>query len=417
MGSENYAANLRFAKHPALFSLAEIAIIGMVIVVLMTFYLPPLVFRWLTTKKGSDREVPITIERIVYSLWAISFFLFFSLTIFGPYALFHTVFLSKSRRCRSFFHKILQLASRFVIYRVPGVEFKYINNVQETLTTPSVIICNHQSHLDVMCILMMSPKIVILTNDWVWKNPFYGSIIRAAEFYPISDGMDKNIVRLRTLVSRGYSVVVFPEGTRTNNRSIMHFHQGAFALAKELKVDILPLMIHGLSEVLPKHDFMLRRGRITLEVFKRMHFSELDSYTNRELTMYWHKWYEIQYEQMCHREEDIFYWLPYIKYCYLYKSYGVERNSKKAILDIINNPSHLSQYLRSDDTIVVNKSGQGEKALLLALLNPNKKVFGYEQDPELFLISRNLSRKPKNLLYINRYESQMNYEQESCNNR
>ena len=87
--------SLIFAKHPALFSLAKIAIIGMVIVVLMTFYLPPLVFRWLTTKKGSDREVPVTIERIVYSLWAISFFLFFSLTIFGPYALFHTVFLSR----------------------------------------------------------------------------------------------------------------------------------------------------------------------------------------------------------------------------------------------------------------------------------------------------------------------------------
>ena len=279
------------AKHPALFSFAEVAIIGMITVVVMTFYLPPKVFRWLTTRKGIMREVPITIERVLYSLWALSFFLFFSLLFFCPYAIFHILFLSHSKKCRHFFHRILQEASRFVIYRVPGVKYEYINNVGETLDKPAVIICNHQSHLDVMCLLMMSPKIVILTNDWVWNNPFYGAIIRAAEFYPISDGIDKNTKRLKDLVARGYSGVVFPEGTRERERDIMRFHQGAFNLAKVLQLDILPVMIHGLVDVLPKREFMLRRGKITLEVHKRMPADEIHKCEVMSLTKTWHKWY------------------------------------------------------------------------------------------------------------------------------
>ena len=62
---------------------------------------------------------------------------------------------------------------------------------------------------------MLNPKVVLLTTDWVWKNPMYGVIIRFAEFYPVSDGYDKNVERLKSLVERGYSVVVYPEGTRS----------------------------------------------------------------------------------------------------------------------------------------------------------------------------------------------------------
>lgn len=393
--------SLILAKHPALFSLAEVAIIGMVTVVVMTFYLPPKVFRWITTRKGMIREVPLTIERILYSLWALSFFLFFSLLFFGPYAIFHILFLSRSKKCRLFFHRVLQEASRFVIYRVPGVKYDYINNVGETLDRPAVIICNHQSHLDVMCLLMMSPKIVILTNDWVWNNPFYGAIIRAAEFYPISDGIDKNTERLKGLVARGYSVVIFPEGTREKSRDIMRFHQGAFTLAKVLQLDILPVMIHGLVDVLPKRDFMLRRGKITLEVHKRMPVDEIRNKEAMDLTKIWHKWYINQYEAMSKSIEDIDYWLPYVRYSYMYKSYGVESHCKKTLNKIANNRELLNRYYRSDGSIVIENSGYGEIAILLALANPQCKVYAYAPDDDSYAISMNIGIKPKNVFFFN----------------
>ena len=392
---------LIFAKHPALHSLAEVAIIGMITVVLMTFYLPPLVFRWLTTKHGVIREVPITLERILFSLWAISFFLFFSMLFFVPYALFHSFFLSRSKRCRLFFHRVLQAASQFVIYRVPGTKFNYINNIKETFEKPAVIICNHQSHLDVMCLLMMSPKIVILTNDWVWNNPFYGAIIRAAEFYPISDGLDKNIGRLKVLIEHGYSVVVFPEGTRAKKRGIMHFHQGAFILAQELKVDILPIMIHGLYDVLPKHDFMLRRGTITLEVHRRMKTSDIQQYGQMELTHYWHQWYVREYGEMSRNLETIDYWLPYVKYCYMYKSDGVEKRCKRFINSTLNGKSKLGKYLQTDMNIIFSDCRQSETALLLALANRDKEVYAYMAEKDLYDIATNISLRPMNLHLVN----------------
>ncbi|MBR4341023.1 MAG: MMPL family transporter, partial [Bacteroidales bacterium] len=58
---------LIFARHPAMRSLAEVAVIGMATVVLMACYLPPLIYRWMTVKKGKVRQVPVTLKRLLYT--------------------------------------------------------------------------------------------------------------------------------------------------------------------------------------------------------------------------------------------------------------------------------------------------------------------------------------------------------------
>ncbi|WP_455634958.1 lysophospholipid acyltransferase family protein [Parabacteroides sp.] len=293
------------------------------------------------------------------------------------------------------------MTARFVIYRVPGVKLDYINAINETFEKPAVIICNHQSHLDVMCLLMMSPKIVILTNDWVWHNPFYGAIIRAAEFYSISDGWEKNLERLTDLVSRGYSVVVFPEGTREIGRNIMHFHKGAFYLAQQLKVDILPIMIHGLMDVLPKRDFMLRRGKITVEVHQRMTMEEIVQYDDRILRTRWFKWYCEQYQDMSRRIEDAAYYIPFVNYKYMYKGADVERRCKSVLKNIANNPTLINRYMVYDKKIIISNCGQGEIAWIAALTHPECEIFAYESDSELYAIAINVAGKPSNLYFIN----------------
>jgi hypothetical protein len=56
---------LIFAKHPALYSLAEVTIIGMFSVVLMAYLFPPLIFRWLVYSHGKERLRPLTIKNLV----------------------------------------------------------------------------------------------------------------------------------------------------------------------------------------------------------------------------------------------------------------------------------------------------------------------------------------------------------------
>ena len=302
---------LVFSRHPAMRSLGEVAIIGMLTVVVMAWYLPPLVFRWMTEKHGRPREYPVTLWRLASSVFSFSFFLCGMYFLLIPF----TWLVYRPLQCvwngEGFYHRLLQRISHFVIRHVPGVKFRQTGAQGEDFSRPAVIICNHQSHLDLMCVMQLSPKVVVLTNDWVWRNPFYGPVIHTAEFYPVSNGYDHNFPRLRDLVNRGYSIVVFPEGTRTPDGRIGRFHKGAFTLAKALGVDILPLYIHGLYDVLPKHDFMLRRGSVTLEIGSRLPASELAATTDRELASLMRRRYADHYADMRRRLETPDYWAPF----------------------------------------------------------------------------------------------------------
>ena len=274
---------LILAKHPALRSLATVAMVGMAVVVLMACYLPPVIFRWMTEKNGRRREVPLSLKRIVYSLFSILFFVIGATFLLIPFAwlYFHVGKTTEEKRLR--YHKLINRISRFTIYHVPGVKVTFTNISGEDFNRPSVIVANHQSHLDLMCILMLSPKIVLLTNEWVWNNWFYRKFIKYAEYYPISDGFDCNAERIKDLVSRGYSVMIFPEGTRSLDLKVHRFHQGAFKLAQQLYIDILPVYLHGVGWVLPKYDFMLREGDIHIEVGERIDHEKIKNIPPLEL--------------------------------------------------------------------------------------------------------------------------------------
>lgn len=310
---------LIFSKHPAMRSLAEVAVIGMVTVVVMAYYLPPLLFRWLTEKDGKRREYPVTLSRLAYSFFSFAFFFCGMFILLVPYTCLVHRPLRRVWNGERFYHRLLQGISAFVIRHVPGVKFREVNTTGEAFDKPAVIVCNHQSHLDLMCIMQLSPKIIVLTNDWAWNNPLYRLVIHTAEFYPISNGYDRNFPQLRDLVRRGYSVLVFPEGTRTPDGRIGRFHKGAFTLARALGVDILPLCIHGLYDVLPKHDFMLRRGSVTLEVCGRIPAGTVGAGTERDIMHAVHRWYVDKYAAMRERLETPAYLAPYVAYRNKYK--------------------------------------------------------------------------------------------------
>ena len=306
---------LILAKHPALRSLAEVTIVGMGTVVVMAYYLPPLVFRWLTKThprplQTHPQPLPITLRRVAYSLFSIGFFLVAMYLFMLPFTwlYFHLGKATEERKMK--YHRLLQRAADFIIHRVPGVKFYLENRVGETFEQPAVIVSNHQSHLDLMCLMMLTPRIVFLTNDWVWNNPFYGMVIHRAEFYPVSNGIENHVDQLRSLYERGYSICVFPEGTRSEDCSIQRFHKGAFYLAEQLGADVLPVYLHGPGHVLPKRDFLLREGRIDVEVGRRLTVVEpLLDFTKK---MRHH--YQEHYQQMCERIETADYFAPYRKY-------------------------------------------------------------------------------------------------------
>ena len=245
----------------------------------------------------------MTSARTAYSL---ALYLVVCLCVFLPYTAILNILnigkQEKSSRLRSILYHI----ARFVVFRhgIPGVNCK-VENGGETYSKPAVIICNHQSHLDLMLMLSQTPKMIILTNDWVWKSPFFGKLIQNAEYYPVSMGIDTIIPKLQSLVERGYSIAVYPEGTRSKDCSIGRFHKGAFYIASTLKTDILPIVEYGAGRVLPKGGKYLRRGNIRLQVNERIPYEEYSKYgTYQDIASKFRQYYKTQYCLMCNKYDQ-----------------------------------------------------------------------------------------------------------------
>ena len=311
------------ARHPALRSLALVTIVGMAIVVMMASFLPPVIFDLLTKKNGKPRETPVTLKRFAYTLFCGFCFLLLFLFLIPFTAIFFLIG-KETEEKRLRYHTFLYKMAVFFVHHLPHIKFVMNNIAGESFEKPAVIISNHQSHFDLLCMMALSPKIVFLTNDWVWRNPFYGLVIRKAEYYPVSDGMERNLPRLKDLYERGYSICVFPEGTRSPNCEILRFHKGAFALARELDADILPVFLHGIGHVLPKEELMFRAGEMYLEVGERMRpyeevHADTDSERDRLVTKQMRHYYQDHYAALCAKIETPEYWRFIRKYQEYYK--------------------------------------------------------------------------------------------------
>ena len=389
---------LIFAKHPAMRSLAEVAIIGMATVVFMACYLPPFVFGWLTKKHGQFRQVPLTLKRMLYTFLTFLVFFIAAFVIVTPLTLIYMLLGPNTEKKRYRYHQMIAGVMRLALKLLPGVKFHLNNKFGESFEKPAVIIANHQSHLDLLCMMMLNPKVVLLTTDWVWKNPIYGLIIRFAEYYPVSDGYDKNVERLQKLVNRGYSVVIFPEGTRSETGAILRFHKGAFQLAQALNVDILPVFIHGASHVMPKKDFVLREGQLYVEIDQRMLVEEVKSMEARALTSQFHKYYIEHFEGIRRQRENTEYVLPFVRYKYIYKGNDIERECRRNLKRIRTCATEINAL--NCQSILVKNSGIGELAWTIALVHRDMQVYAVEADEDKHLIASHTCYIPENLHFI-----------------
>ena len=356
-------------------------------------------FKPFTYKKGKKKEAATTLGRLVRSLYGLSYFVFWSMCVFTPgaYLYFWIGKNTESKKLR--FHKMLQWISNFLTVRFPGAKTIYENPIDETFDKPALIICNHQSHLDLPVLMSINPKLIFLTNDWVWNNFFYGKIIHYAEFLPVSAGMEVILPHLKDLKERGYSIVVFPEGTRSADCSILRFHQGAFLLAQELELDIVPMVLHGAGHYLPKKDFMFRKGEITLRIMPRIPSNKYIDLALRERASLFRKLIREEYNEIVKRQETAEYFRSLVLYKYAYRGWATVSRCKhllkdsKKFDDIINNGGHYK-------CVRIINSGIGAFALLYALVNKQSEIYAFESNISDYKIAETTANLPKNLHYI-----------------
>ncbi|MPT30731.1 MAG: glycerol acyltransferase, partial [Chryseobacterium sp.] len=220
--------SLIFAKHPALHSLALVALIGMFSVIVITSTLYPFWFRFLIINRQKKGLSPITFRLFLNSVLS---FLYYGLggSVFSAIG---SIFVKRSKgRTLDLIKLILAKFLTSVLYSNPFVKKKVIRNPNEDFSKPAIIIANHTSFLDTLAIAMATHKIVYLVNDWVWNSPVFGKLVKALGFFPVSQGIENGKEKLKEKIDQGYSLVVFPEAERSYTNNIKRFHKGAFYLA------------------------------------------------------------------------------------------------------------------------------------------------------------------------------------------
>lgn len=244
--------------------------------------------------------------RWIRTLYSLLFFLLSSFWVM-PYVwcLVHIGRMTEKKRTH--LHRLIYHFARMVMlhHGIPGVKFTTQVAKGVNFNQPHLILCNHQSHLDLMCQLIFTDKVVFLTNDWVWNSPFFGLLIRNAEYLPVSRGIDEMMPQLQSLVKRGYSIAIYPEGTRSTDLQVHRFHKGAMLMAHTLGLDILPMYLYGTGRVLRKKTHHLNPGPIRIEVDAPIPLSQLKAMgTLRQQTSRIHALYVERVAKMCNEIEQ-----------------------------------------------------------------------------------------------------------------
>jgi 1-acyl-sn-glycerol-3-phosphate acyltransferase len=130
--------------------------------------------------------------------------------------------------------------------------------------TTYIIISNHQSIIDVLFINCLRYKFKWISKIENIKIPVLGWYLRMAGYITVNRGNEESKVEMLEksykCLKRGISIMIFPEGTRSPDKEIGFFKRGAFQLAIQADVPILPVLIDGTGSILPKHGLIFGSG-------------------------------------------------------------------------------------------------------------------------------------------------------------
>ncbi|GGH38444.1 glycerol acyltransferase [Mangrovimonas yunxiaonensis] len=378
---------LVFAKHPALHSMSVVSIIGILSALIISFTIQPVLFRLFI---GSKHKRPITLRLLLHAIGSFTYYGLgtFLLPLIGMLT-FGLIPVSKKIKM-PWFHKLAGKFMTSVLYTNPFVKKKIINQVGEDFKKPAIIIANHTSFLDTLTIAMVHHKVIFLVNDWVYKSPIFGQAMKFAGYYPVSEGIENGLDHLKTKIDQGYSLVVFPEGTRSYTNKIKRFHKGAFFLAEKFQLDILPILIHGNSEVLPKGSFPIKNGSITLKVLERIPYNDT-SFGNtarartKSIGLHVKKAFKAFRQEIEHDS----YFHNIVLEDYRYKGDALYNNVKQALKSHKSRYKQIMDAVNEQEQVVHLSQGYGQLDTLLALDSPARTLTTYINHPEYRAIVAN----------------------------
>ena len=154
----------------------------------------------------------------------------------------------------------------------PLWRFRYSGTMPPDPRRPFVVVSNHESFADILLISHLPWEMKWLSKAELFRIPVMGWMMWLAGDIPVKRGVGPSAVeameRCREVLHRRVSVMIFPEGTRSKTAELLPFKDGAFRLAIEAGVPLLPLAVYGTRTALPKHGWRFGRSRAEVRVLE-----------------------------------------------------------------------------------------------------------------------------------------------------
>jgi len=161
------------------------------------------------------------------------------------------------------------------------------------LRAPVMFISNHSSHLDATLILTTLPPkwrnktATAAAKDYffdVWWRSAFTALVYAG--FPIErGGGEKATAKAKELIRDGWSLIVFPEGTRSPDGWVQRFRHGTARLAIDMEMPVVPIAILGAHAAMPKGRSWPRPGRPPIRVRYGQPLHPREGETHQELSL------------------------------------------------------------------------------------------------------------------------------------
>jgi 1-acyl-sn-glycerol-3-phosphate acyltransferase len=123
-----------------------------------------------------------------------------------------------------------------------------------------ILIANHSSLFDIMAIISFFPGVSWFGHARLLKIPVFRQILKMTDYVPMKKTSIKNTKEMIDRLinrSKGHTIAIFPEGTRTHNGKVNEFYRGFIRVLRASEINVLPVTLIGFFVLKPKNRFYI----------------------------------------------------------------------------------------------------------------------------------------------------------------
>ena len=169
-----------------------------------------------------------------------------------------------------------------------------ISGIENVNTEKSyIVVGNHPSTLDIFTHIHALPvSIRFLTKTELFRWPFFGRVLKILGLPRIDRknaqlNLPKINKSISNVIAEGNSIMIFPEGTRSNQKDLLPFKKGAANISQSFNLPILPVVTHNAHNLMIKGKVWFKKGDIHLDILEPI--ENPNDYTTEELTDFIYK--------------------------------------------------------------------------------------------------------------------------------